>query len=445
MKSNRKLISLLAVLLVSVLVLGACAQATPTEAPVVTEPPATGDTEVPVVSDIDCTGVTPGDTVTMLYQWSGEEEAQLTEILTPWMEACGVTVSPESTRDQALLDTRVQAGTPPDLTFWNVTQLSQYKDILVPMNTLGANAANYAGYWQDIGTIDGTWLGLPVKADPKTLIWYSPAAFEAAGYTVPTTWEGLEALVDQMAGDGNVAWSMGFESGDATGWTGTDFVQDILLVKQGPAYVNSVIAGDIAYNDAGVREAYEIYGKWAMDPAYTVAGAEGTLSTGFNDAILKVFSDPPEAFMVKQSGFASGTLLGTYPDKVYGVDYDFFGVPGAQGLQGGSDWLMVFNDTPAVRSLIVYLSSNAGGEKWAEVGFALTPNAAGNSSYVTEEAMKKAELLSSATGFTPDIGDSIPGGFGSAEFTGITDYVNGGDLTTILDTIAAAQADAMAQ
>jgi len=313
------------------------------------------------------------------------------------------------------------------------------------MTTLGANAANYAGYWGEIGTIDGRWLGLPVKADVKTLIWYSPANFQAAGYTVPTTWEELDALVEKMVADGKVPWSLGMESGDATGWTGTDFIQDILLVTQGPEYVSKIIAGEIPYNDAGVKAAYEIYGKWAKDPKYTVAGAEGTLSTGFNDAILKVFSDVPEAFMVKQSGFASGTLLGTYPDKVYGVDYDFFGVPGAKGLQGGSDWLMAFNDTPAVRSLVKYLSSNKGGEMWAQIGFDLTPNATGNAAYASPEAIKKAGLLAGATGFTPDIGDSIPGGFGSAEFSGITDFVNGGDLTAILDTIAAAQADAMAQ
>ncbi len=449
MKHFRKSYIITAVLLVLALVLGACTKPAPTK-PV--EPPATEEPKVqepvkedPVVGDIDCTGVKEGDAVSMLYQWSGEEEAKLTAILTPWMEACKTTVNPESSRDQALLDTRVQAGTPPDIAFWNVPQLTQYKDKLVPMDTLGANKANYAGYWGDIGTIDGKWLGLPVKADPKTLVWYSPAAFTAAGYTVPTTWVELDALVEKMAADGNVAWSLGMESGDATGWTGTDFIQDILLVTKGPDFVSSIIAGDIPYNDPAVKEAYEIYGKWAMDAKYTVAGAEGTLSTGFNDAILKVFSDTPEAFMVKQSGFASGTLLGTYPDKVYGKDYDFFGVPGAQGLQGGSDWLMVFNDTPAVRSLVKYLSSNKGGETWATIGFDLTPNAAGNAFYATEEMMKKAELLSSATGFTPDIGDSIPGGFGSAEFKGITDYVNGGDLDAILDSIAAAQADAMNQ
>ncbi len=443
MKQFNKLFSITAILLVFALVLGACAKSAPVETPV--EAPAEQPAEEAVVGDIDCTGVKEGDVVTMLYQWSGEEEAKLTQILTPWMEACKTSVSPESTRDQALLDTRVQAGTPPDIAFWQVPQLTQYKDKLVPMDTLGADKSNYAGYWGDIGTIDGKWLGLPVKADPKTLIWYSPAAFETAGYTVPATWDELVALVEKMKADGNVAWSMGMESGDATGWTGTDFIQDILLVTQGPDFVNKIISGEIAYNDPAVKEAYEIYGKWAMDPAYTVAGAEGTLSTGFNDAILKVFSDTPEAFMVKQSGFASGTLLGTYPDKVYGKDYAFFGVPGAQGLQGGSDWLMVFNDTPAVRSLVKYLSSNKGGETWATIGFDLTPNAAGNAFYATEEMKNKAELLSSATGFTPDIGDSIPGGFGSAEFKGITDYVNGGDLDEILDSIATAQADAMIQ
>jgi alpha-glucoside transport system substrate-binding protein len=57
----------------------------------------------------------------------------------------------------------------------------------------------------------------------------------------------------------------------------------------------------------------------------------------------------------------------------------------------------------------------------------------------------KAEILANATGFTPDIGDSIPGGFGSAEFAGITEYVNGGDLDSILDNLAQVQADALAE
>lgn len=449
-------LTILSVLMVFAFVLAACSPATtetdvPTDEVVETEEVATEpteevvDTEEVVTSDIDCMGAEPGDVITMLYQWSGVEEENLNAILAPFVEACGVVIEPESTRDQALLDTRVQAGTPPDITFWNVTQLTQYQDLLVPMTDLGVHAENYADYWQTIGSVDGVWLGLPVKADPKTLIWYSPANFATAGYEVPTTWEELDALVEQMVADGVVPWSLGMESGDATGWTGTDFVQDIMLVQQGPDYVNGIIDGSIAYNDAGVKQAWETYGAWASSDVYTVGGAAGTVSIGFNDAILKVFSTPPEAMMVKQSGFAGGTILDTYPDLVFGEDYAFFGVPGAQGLQGGSDWMMSFSDSNAVKALVAYLSSTLGGETWAQVGFDLTPNMAGATSYTNAALQMKAEILSSASGFTPDIGDSIPGGFGSAEFAGITEYVNGGNIDTILDNLAQVQADALAE
>src|SRR4029078_9479303 len=98
---------------------------------------------------------------------------------------------------------------------------------------------------------------------------------EVFGYQPPKTWDELDALVEKMVKDGNVPWSMGLESSDSTGWAGSDFIQDILLVKQGPDYVTHIIDGTVLYNDPGVKAAYEIYGKWAKDPKYTVGGAQG--------------------------------------------------------------------------------------------------------------------------------------------------------------------------
>src|SRR5689334_10937799 len=196
-------------------------------------------------SGIDCMGAKSGDTVSMLYQWSGVEEENLNKVLQPLVDACGIVLKPESTRDQALLDTRVQAGTPPDIAFWNVSQLVQYKDKLKTMDELGADRNSYADFFINPGTVDGKWLGLPVKADVKTIIWYSPANFQAFGYTVPTTWDELNTLVEKMVADGNVPWSMGLESGEATGWTGSDFIQDILLVQQGPQYVLGIEDGSV--------------------------------------------------------------------------------------------------------------------------------------------------------------------------------------------------------
>jgi alpha-glucoside transport system substrate-binding protein len=457
-----------AMLIVLVLVLAACAPAatTPTQ-PAAAQPTAmataeateatmpepteaatmeaTSEATTPAATgDIDCAGTQPGDEVTMLYQWSGQEEERLNTILKPLVDACGIVLKPESSRDQALLDTKVKAGTPPDITFYNVTQLNQYKDQLKPIDTLGGDKANYADFFTAPGTIDGKWVGLPVKADIKTIIWYSPAVFEAKGYTVPTTWAELDALVEEMVANGDVPWSMGFESGDATGWTGSDFIQDILLVQQGPQYVLDLISGKIPYDDEGVKQAYETYGKWASDPKYSVGGAQGTLSTAFLDGVYKPFSDPPEAMMVKQSGFAGGEIQKKFTDLQYGIDYDFFSVPDAKGLQGGADWLMAFSDEPAVKAVVTYLSSLEGGANWAKAGFGISPNKGASGNYTEPDLVKYDEAISSTTGFTPDIGDSITGGFGKAEWTAIVNYVNGQDLATELANAAKVQAEATA-
>jgi alpha-glucoside transport system substrate-binding protein len=379
----------------------------------------------------------------MLSQWSGAEEEKLNAILKPLVDACGFSIVHQATRDAAVLDTKAKS-TPPDVLFWASTApATLYSDKLQELSTVGADAANYADYWRPIGSADGKWLAAPVKADIKTIIWYSPAAFDLFGYEVPTTWADLEALVEQMVADGNVPWSMGMESGAATGWTGSDFIQDILLVQQGPQYVLDVIAGRVPYNDAGVKQAYETYGMWAKDDTYTVGGATGTVSTGFLDAIYKVFSDPPEAMMVKQSGFAGGEVAKQYPDLEYGVDYDFFAVPGAQGMQGGADFLMAFGTSPATKAVVSYLTGALGAAEWAKVGFDLSPNKLALGNYTDAALIKKAEALAGAAGFTPDIGDSIPAPFGEAEWKALVDFVQGADLDNALSAAAAVQADAL--
>lgn len=458
----KPLFKIMSLLVVAMMVLAACAPAaTPTTAPAAPTEPAAAPTEpaaapteapaapteaptaAPAASSIDCKGAKQGDTVTMLYQWSGVEETSLNQILKPLVDACGIVFKPESTRDQALLDTRVQGGNPPDVAFWNVSQLNQYKDILIPMDKLGAAQDSYADFFRTPGTIDGKWLGLPVKADIKTIIWYSPVVFEAKGYTVPTTFDELNTLVEKMVANGDVPWSMGLESGDATGWTGSDFIQDLLLVQQGPQYVQDLISGKVAYSDAGVKQAYETYGKWASDPKYTVGGAKGTLSTAFLDAIYNVFQDPPKAMLVKQSGFAGAEIVKKFPELKYGTDYDFFPFPGAQGLQGGADWMMAFKDSPAVQALVTYLASPEGGANWAKAGFGISPNKGANGNYTQPDLIKYGEMIATTKGFTPDLGDTIPGGFGKAEWTAIVNYVNGGNLDTELANVAKAQADAL--
>ena len=147
--------------------------------------------------------------------------------------------------------------------------------------------------------------------------------------------------------------------------------------------------------------------------------------------------------MVKQSGFAGGEVAKQFPDLKQGTDYDFFVVPGIQGLQGSVEPMMAFNDTPAVQALVTYLSSAQGGANWAGATFGLSPNKGAAGNYTDPALQKLGEAIASTKGFTTDIGDTIPGGFGSAEFKGISEFVNGGDLDTVLKDLAAKQADGL--
>ena len=452
MKTQKMLFKLFILLVGLSMLLAACRPAQPTAAPttqpppppVETAPPA--ETQPPVVAPaIDCMGAAAGDELTVMYQWSGAEEEKINAIFKPFVDACGVSIVAESTRDAAVLDTRVKSDAP-DLLFWPTTApLTLYTDQLQDLGQLGASAANYAGFWVELGSVSGRWLALPVKADIKSIIWYSPVQFEAFGYTVPTTFAELDALVEQMVADGNVPWSTGFESGAATGWTGSDFIQDLLLVQQGPEYVMGLISGEVAYDDAGVVQAYETYVKWASDETYTVGGATGTVNTPFLDAIYKVFSDPPEAMMVKQSGFAGGEVAKQFPDLEYGVDYDFFAFPGAQGMQGGADFLMAFGDSAAARAMVAYLTSAEGASAWARAGFDLSPNKWATGKYTDVQLAKKAAALSGAAGFTPDLGDTVPAPFGEAEWRAIIEAVQGGDIATALAAAATAQTEGLSQ
>ncbi|UYN91348.1 MAG: carbohydrate ABC transporter substrate-binding protein [Anaerolineales bacterium] len=423
------------------LILAACGGGAPAPTAAPAEPTTAPSTDAPAEpADDMCYGAAPGDEVTILYQWSGAEEESFHAAIAPIVEACGLTIVPESSRDQALLETRIESGDAWNLVFWpTVGPIGSYGDQLVALDSLGADAGNYAPAW--MATSGGSWLGVAVKADPKSIVWYSPVNFDAFGYSVPTTWDDFVALADQMVADGNVPFAMGFESGDATGWTASDFIQDILLSTQGSAYVNGILDGSVAYNDAGVAGAYEIYSGWATDPAYAVGGAEGSLSTAFSDAILQPFSDPPQAMMVKQSGFAGGAIAAQYPELEFGTDFSFFHFPGADGVQGGADWMMAFADTPAVRAIVAYLTSAEGGAHWASTGFGLSPNSGSAGNYADPINAALADVLAGASAATPDIGDSIQPSFGSAEWRAIVDVVSG---AASIDAALAGAAEAQA-
>src|SRR3972149_2044952 len=102
-----KWFSALSLTLIMVLLLTACAQATPTAVEAPTSAPA--PTEAPAGMAVDCMGASAGDQLSVMYQWSGAEEEKINTIFKPFIDACGVPIVAETTRDAAVLDTKAKS------------------------------------------------------------------------------------------------------------------------------------------------------------------------------------------------------------------------------------------------------------------------------------------------------------------------------------------------
>ena len=429
---------LLSVLAVGSTLLAACAKPTPTAAPTEVQPTA-APTTAPATG-FDCMGG-EGGTVSMIGVWSGDEEAKFKGILEPFLTACNITLNYEGTRDQAVLATRVEGGNPPDIAgLPNPGIMGQYKDHLVPIGDI-VNLDDYSSAWQSLGSVGGTVYGAFFKADTKSLVWYNPKAFAAKGYEVPTTWDEMMALSDKIVADGGVPWSCGIESGDATGWVATDWVQDILLRTQGPDFVEKWVRHEIPWTDPAIKAAWEEYYSICASDKYALGGADGTVNTGFAESLYPLYLDPPEAYLDRMAGFAAGVIAEQYPDLKPVDDYDFFVLPpksediGAP-MQGGADVFVMFNDSPAAKALMAYMFSPLAGKALAESGWGLSPNnKVGADAYSSVLSGKMAEAMNSAPAFSFDADDRMPGGINMDYFAGITEYINGGDLDTILNRL----------
>lgn len=427
-----------------VLVLGACAPAPPE----VIEKEVTVEVtkEVPVSRGA----------VTVLGVWGGDELAAFQEAVFPFTEETGIGMAFEGTRDMAaILTTRVEAGNPPDLAILpNPGQMHELavQGVLVDISTfmdVDQLKGDYAQAWLDLASQEGTLYGIFYKVANKSLIWYNPKAFTAAGYEVPGTWDELIALSDQIVADGKAPWAIGLESGAASGWPATDWIEDIMLRTAGPEVYDKWVAHEIPWTDPAIKKAWETFGQIVGNKDYQYGGSTGTLATSFGDAPVPLFDDPPGAYLHRQASF----ITGFFPEGlVAGEDYDFFPFPPIDPqygtpVLGGADLIVMFNDTPQARALVEYLAGPEPQEVWAAKGGFISPNKRVSlDAYPDELTRKMAKMVVEAEIFRFDASDLMPAAVGAGSFwTGTLDYVGGKDLDTVLGEIEASAVDAYGQ
>ena len=395
--------------------------------------------------------------VTVMHGWPGEQAPAFQKIVAAFEEENpDITIIVEVVgRDRpALLATRLAQGNPPDLTPhpW-IGTMKQWADAGQIVDLTGlVDTSDINPALVPIGEYDGGLYGLFIFPNVKSLVWYNPAEFSANGYNVPTTWEGLQALSEQIIAGGGVPWSIGLESGAASGWPGTDWIEDIILRTAGADFYDQWVAHEVPWTDQRVKDAFEVFGALFANN-YVLGGATGALTTNFGDAADPLFLDPPAAYMQKQATFINGFITDHFPNLVAGEDYAIFPLPGIDDdatpdgsipLLVSGDVVTVFNNRPEVIKFAQFLTSETASNIWSselgELSAYVDADPAQFSNPITRQAQ---EMLLSATVSRFDGSDLMPGEVGAGSFwTGILDYVSGIDLDTVLENIEASAQDA---
>ena len=398
-----------------------------------------------------------GGTISILAVYADAEQESFMAMIQPWADEHGVEIQYSSTRDiNAQLTTQIAGGNPPDIAGLPgpgpMAQFARDGD-LVPLTDvidMDTYSSQYDSGWINAGTVDDQLVGIFTKVSVKGLIFYNPAAFEAAGYEVPEDFDGVNALVDQIAADGTPPWGIGLESGAASGWPGTDWIEDFVIRQSGPDVYDQWVAGELPWTSPEITSAFEAFGAWASDPEFVAGGPQQVINTAFGNGGDCLFSDPAECYLHHQASFITGFFEDNFPDvAVAGETYDFFPMPGIEfeGVTTGGDLFGMFNDTPQARSLIEYLTTPEAQQIWVERGGAISPSKeVPVSAYPDETSQRFAEILQNAETTRFDASDLMPSAMNEAFFGAVLDYVqNPENLDSILADLDAVQADAYSQ
>ena len=214
------------------------------------------------------------------------------------------------------------------------------------------------------GTNYGGWLRL----FPNSLIWYNVSKYEKVGSPVFSSYKEMLDFTTQIASYGSEPWCLDSESGVATGWIATNWIEDILLTNYGP----------------------EVYDQWwqlkieaSSNTMLSVFLDLGRLTFGTNNVYgrntriySKEFVNVPNVLMDNDSPCIfswMGHFISVYFSDEYsfGEDYDFMQFPSTQypgAVVGIGDSLVLLNKSPDAIGVYKRLIDKNFGEYWMQQG-----------------------------------------------------------------------------
>jgi alpha-glucoside transport system substrate-binding protein len=368
-----------------------------------------------------------GTKVTMFASIISPESDSLQKSWSEFSQCTGITISYEGANDfESQLPVRVTGGNAPDLAIIPqpglLQQMVKSGKVAKPADQTVANVDKYWNKsWKAYGTVNGTFYAAPMSANMKSLVWYSPKAFTAAGVKVPTTWTEMMAISDTIAATGKKPWCGGIGSGTATGWPATDWLEQVVLRTGGGDVYDKWVNHTVKFNSPEIIGAMQTVANWMLNPKYVNGGfgdVKSVATTTFQDAGKPILNG--NCYMLQQASFYGAQWPKGTKIAADGDVFAFYLPPISSSVPtpviGGGEFLTAFASRPEVQAAQSYLST----PEWATnrikaaTGWVSANTGADQSAYTDPIDKLSAKYLTdtSAT-FRFDASDLMPAAVGA--------------------------------
>ncbi len=382
-----------------------------------------------------------GSSVSMFASILSPESDSLQSSWSKFESCTGITIKYEGSNDfESQLPVRVQGGTQPDLAIIPqpglLQKMVQSGKVVKPPAQTVANENNWDAVWKSYGSVDGTFYAAPMSANMKSLVWYSPKAFTAAGYNVPTTWADLMTLSAKIAADGkSKPWCGGISSGTATGWPATDWLEEAVLGTYGGTVYDQWVSHQIKFQDPKIEAAMKTVADYMQNPAYVNGGfgdVKTIATTTFQDAGTPILNG--KCSMLQQASFyeaqwPKGTNVSATGD-VFAFYLPAVNPSTSTPVEGGGEFVTAFSSAPAVQAVQNYVST----ADWANSRISVargwvSANQKVDQNLYTDpiDKLSAQYLTRKDATFRFDASDLMPAAIGSgAEWTAMTEWFGQG-------------------
>jgi alpha-glucoside transport system substrate-binding protein len=407
----------------------------------------------------ECAGMTEwgdltGKKVTVYTSVVAPEDVPHKDSYKLFTKCTGADVQYEGSKEfEAQLVVRVRSGNPPDIAFVPQpgllkTLVEDTGKVVEAPDTVVANIDKWFGEdWKNYVTIEDKVYAGPLDANVKSFVWYSPTMFEEKGWTVPTTWDEMISLSDTIAADGIKPWCAGIESGEATGWPATDWLEDVLLREVGPDVYDQWVSHEIPFNDAKIATSLDRVGTILRNEDYVNGGigdVKSIATTPFQEGGNPIIEG--KCALHRQASFQAanwpeGTEIGEDGD-IYAFYLPPISEDFGKPVLGAGNFAVAFDDRPEVAAFQTYLTSDT----WANEKGKATPNGgfvSANTGLDVNNVASAIDKLSVEILQDPDAvfrfdgSDLMPGAVGAGSFwKGMTEWIGSGKSTkAVLDDI----------